>query len=257
MSATIEFYCSDSQVMNDSIDRIIIELHAYKKKFGSKTVLMSGCGSKSGTTTIAINLAVALSLSGFKTLLVDCDMRKGTRFKRLNENTDLGLSDYLSKKLPKEKVCCKTNYDFLEYIPSGSVAVSPVRLLCSTRMEEFIQQVSEEYDYIIFDFPSINIVSDSAVLFPHVDGIVLVAALTQTTKRQLKDARRKIEQYKNKYYGLIVNQVEMSEYKKYIKDYDYFGEKNMSKRYLEDIKNRKKGKPDEEDAYDTKTDSME
>lgn len=257
MSATIDFYCSESQVMNDAIDRIIIELHVNKKKSGSKSVLMSGCGTKSGTTTLAINLAIALSISGFKTLLVDCDLRKGTRFKRLNINTDMGLSDFLSNKIEKEKVSCKTNYNLLDYIPSGSITSSPVRLLCSLRMEEFVRQAKEEYDYVIFDFPSINIVSDASVLFPFIDGIVLVAALNQTTKRQLKDAKRKVEEYHSKYYGLMINQVEMTEYKKYIKDYDYFGEKNMSKRYNEIIKKRMKSKKDKGDAYETKTNPME
>lgn len=240
MSSTIDFYQSDNQVMNDAIDRIIIELHARKKKDGSKSILFSGCGSKSGNTTLAINLAIALSMSGWKTLLVDCDLRKGTKFKRLTEYTFLGLSDYLSQKVESQDIISKTNYAMLDYIPSGSINNSPVRLFCSRRMEEFIAEVKEEYDYILFDFPSVNIVSDAAILFPHSDGIVLTAALNQTTKRQLKDAKRKIEEHEQKYYGLIVNQVEMTEYKKYIKDFDYFKEKNLRKRFREHIKQKSK-----------------
>ena len=117
-------------------------------------------------------------------------------------------------------------------------------------MEGFLQEVEKEYDYIIFDFPSLNIVPDANILFPYVDGIILVAALEQTTKRQLKDAISKIEEYQNKYYGLIVNHVEMSQYKKYMKDYDYFGQMNMSKRYLANINN--KIKRIKGDTYETK-----
>jgi hypothetical protein len=70
----------------------------------------------------------------------------------------------------------------------------------------------------------------------------------QTTKRQLNDARRKVEVYKNKYYGLIINQVDRAQYKKYIKDYDYFEEENMSKRYVQNIK--KKIKRIKSEAYE-------
>jgi capsular exopolysaccharide synthesis family protein len=240
MTTTIDFYCSESQVMNDSIDRIIVELHAFNIKNNSKSILFSGCGTKSGTTTIAINLAIALSLSGWKTLLVDCDLRKLTKYKRLNEKTEIGFSDYLSRKLKKEEVIYKTNYKNLEYIPSGTIANNPVRLLCSAMVDEFMSQVKEGYDYILFDFPSLNIVSDANIFFPYVDGIALVAALKQTTKRQLKDARRKVMEYQDKYYGLIINQVDMSQYKKYIKDYDYFGEHNMLKRYKASLKAKSK-----------------
>jgi len=250
MNAIINLYCSDSQMMNDSIDRILVELYIYKKKYGSKSLLMSGCGSRSGSTTIAINLAMALSMSGWKTLLVDCDLRKGIKIKRLNQKTDMGLSNYLSSEIDKEKVIYKTNQEFLEYIPSGTISNSPVHLFCSSKMEEFMKELKEEYEYIIFDFPSLNIVSDANILFPYVDGIALVAALNQTTKRQIIDAKRRVEAYKNKYYGLIVNQVQISQYKKYMKDYDYFGQQNLSKSYLANI--NKKIKRIKGDAYEKK-----
>lgn len=240
MGDTIKLYCNDSQIMNDAIDRIIVEIHSYKKQFGNKSILLSGCGSKSGTTTIAINLAIALSMSGWKTLLVDCDLRKEKKYKRLNEDIKIGLSDYLSKDIELNEATFNTNYELLEYIPGGSVANSPVRLFCSAKMEQFVSEVKDEYDYIIFDFPSLNIVSDASILFPYVDGIALVGAMNQTTKKQLRDARRKVSSYRDKYYGLIINQVHKTEYKKYIKDYDYFGEQNMTKRFETNLKKKKK-----------------
>lgn len=231
MGDIIEFYCNNSQIMNDAIDRIVVEIYAYKKKFGDKSILLSGCGSKSGTTTMAINLAIALSAASWNTLLVDCDLRKGSKFKRLNENIDIGLTDYLADKVEADQVICETNYEYLNYVPSGTASNSPIRLLCSSKMEEFVGSVKDKYDYIIFDFPSLNIVPDANIMFPYVDGIALVASLNQTTKRQLSDARRKVSKFSNKCYGLIINQVDLPQYKKYIKDYDYFGEKNMTKRY--------------------------
>ncbi|WP_455714730.1 CpsD/CapB family tyrosine-protein kinase [Anaerosporobacter sp.] len=240
MGDIIEFYCNNSQIMNDAIDRIVVEIYSYKKHFGDKSILLSGCGSKSGTTTTAINLAIALSAAGWKTLLVDCDLRKGSKFKKLNENIGVGLTDYLAEKAEVDKVICETNYEYLNYVPSGTASNSPIRLLCSTRLEEFVSYVKAKYDYIIFDFPSLNIVADANIMFPYVDGIALVASLNQTTKRQLCDARRKVSKFGDKCYGLIVNQVDLPQYKKYIKDYDYFGEENMSKRYKRYNRNDKK-----------------
>ncbi|WP_455718582.1 AAA family ATPase, partial [Anaerosporobacter sp.] len=117
MGDIIEFYCNNSQIMNDAIDRIVVEIYSYKKHFGDKSILLSGCGSKSGTTTTAINLAIALSAAGWKTLLVDCDLRKGSKFKKLNENIGVGLTDYLAEKAEVDKVICETNYEYLNYVP--------------------------------------------------------------------------------------------------------------------------------------------
>ena len=228
MNQQIEFNHTDNQLLNDSIDRIVVELHNYKKRMGDKTILMSGCGTQSGTTTISIQLAIALSLSGWKTLLVDCDLRKGT-IEQNFDKIDSGLSDYLSQKVEKESIIYETNYELLNYIPRGNQVSSPVQLFCSSNMEQFVNVMRRKYDYIIFDFPSVNIVSDANILFPYVDGIVLVVALEKATKRQLQEARRKVQQYKDKYYGIIVNQVDLPQYKTYRKDYDYFKQNNISK----------------------------
>ena len=107
-------------------------------------------------------------------------------------------------------------------------------------MEELIKQFKDEYDYVILDLPSINIVSDADILVPYVDGIVLMTALNQTTKPQLRDAKRKMAKYEDKFYGIIINKVELSQYKKVIKDYDYFRSKNMSKKYEKNLEKKKK-----------------
>ena len=120
------------------------------------------------------------------------------------------------------------------------MSVSAVRLLCSSEMEELIKQFKDEYDYVILDLPSINIVSDADILVPYVDGIVLMTALNQTTKPQLRDAKRKMAKYEDKFYGIIINKVELSQYKKVIKDYDYFRSKNMSKKYEKNLEKKKK-----------------
>jgi capsular exopolysaccharide synthesis family protein len=246
MSSTVEFYRSNSDLLNNAIDRLIVEIYTYKRKYNNKSLLLTGCTTQSGTTMIAINLAVSLAVSGWKTLLIDCDLRKGSLLKRLNKDTEYGLSDYLTDKISKEDLIQKTNYKNLSYIPSGSTVNSPIRLLCSSKMEALLEEAREEYDYIIYDFPSINVVADANIFLQYMDGVMLVASLGHTTKKQLEDARIKISKCsKDNYYGLILNQVDRSEYKKYIHNYDYFEMKNLNKRYLKIVKRRKSLMDDE------------
>ena len=240
MSSTVELYRSKSDLLNNAIDRLIVEIYTYKRRYNNKSLLLSGCSTQSGTTMIAINLVVPLAMSGWKTLLIDCDLRKGSLLKRLNKDSEYGLGDYLTDKIMKEDLIQKTNYKNLSYIPSGTKVNNPIRLLCSSKMESLLQEVGEEYDYIIYDFPSINVVSDANIFLLYMDGVMLVASLEHTTKKQLEDARIKVSKCsKNNYYGLILNQVGLGEYKKYINDYDYFEMKNLNKRYLKNLKRRK------------------
>lgn len=224
MKNKINLYRSTSQRMNDAVDRIVVEVYQKKREKGYKSVLLTGCSSKSGTTTNAINLAIALSVAGWNTLLVDCDLRKGSDQKRLNDDADKGLTNYLNGSISEEETIYETSYEGLSYIPCGTASDSPVRLLCSVKMEALVANLEAKYDFVIFDFPSIDIVPDAEILIPFADAIALVAAMNQTTKRQLVTAKEKVKIYGEKYLGLIINQVDMVQYKKYNKDYNYFVE---------------------------------
>lgn len=223
----IELYENSDQISKAAIDRIVVEI--FNRRTDSKTgqaVLLTGCSPLAGTTSTCISLAIAVANTKRKTLLVDCDMRKALQYKKLNEATTVGLSDYLmqtpevSESL--DDIVYKTNVEELYYIPCGGYNFNATRILCSVRMKELISKVKDQYDCIIFDLPSIAIVPDAQILFGDVDGIVLLAALGETRKKQIKDAKRKVSGFADNYYGMIVNKVEKDIYRRDIRDYDYY-----------------------------------
>ena len=134
----------------------------------------------------------------------------------------------------------------LQYIPCGTYAANPTRVMCSAKMVPLMQYLQQKFDYIICDLPCINIVPDAQVLFPLADGIILLSALGETRKRSLKDAKKKIEPFAEKYYGLIINKISPDVYRKCVKDYDYYlpdaegNQKLMSSPAHRDYEKRKK-----------------
>lgn len=243
MDNKIKFYRSESQLMNDAIDRIVVEFHRRKKECGDKTFLLTGCSSEVGTTSISINLAIALSVAGWKTALVDCDMRKNDKYKRLNSESEVGLVDYLEADASLDNIAYPADYEQLDYIPCGATSdVSPVRLLCSSKMEQLVDELKDKYDFVIFDFPSIDIVPDADILIPTIDVVALVASIRKTTKQQLAEAKLKMAIYEDKYAGVIVNRVDMMQYRKYNHDYDYFQTEKLNQKYEKNIKRSKKVK---------------
>ena len=111
-------------------------------------------------------------------------------------------------------------------------------------MDNFIEKMKEEYECIIFDLPSVSIVPDSQVLFRKADGIVLISALGETRKKQIKEAKLKVKPYIDKYYGMIINKIPLDVYRQNVKDYDYYfvdekGEQNLNgayKKYQQRVK---------------------
>ena len=231
----ISLYQSNNRLMNDAIDRLVVKLYIYKQQYQKNTILLSGCGTGNGTTTVAINLAVALAGAGWNTLLVDTDMRKSMKYKRLNSGVS-GLSDYLEGDAGISDIICPTDKEELRYVQCGEPKTNAVRLLSSRRMLDFVNTARDEYDFVVFDCPSLTVVPDATVLFSSVDLIALVAALNCSTKKQLQRAKQEVSKNDNKYAGLIVNRVDKKQYTNVFPQCDYFEEDNMRKSYRRALK---------------------
>lgn len=234
MQKKVNIYQSEDQIIRDAIDKVIVQVYRKKREKNHKSFLITGCSAGCGTTNIAINMSVALANAGWKTILVDCDIRKGMQYKRLNQEISTGLSDYLLGRV--DGSIYKTNNERLDYIPCGNNEESPVRLLATKEMEVLDKTLKEAYDFVIYDFPSINIVPDAGIILPVVDDAILVAAINETNKDQLALAKSKIKEVEGKYMGVIVNKLELPEYKHYVKDYDYFKTEKLKNKLKTDLK---------------------
>lgn len=232
----LDIYKNDNYILNDAFDQAVMNLHILKKQNGYKSFVICGCEAGDGTTTVAINLAAALAGSGWKTVLIDGDMRKKNRYKRLNENASEGLSDYLMDRVSLDKIIYETTTDNLVYIPCGELIDNPVRLLCSSKMNVAKEELSESYDFIIYDMPAVNAAMDAKVISVNVDATILVSAVGDTTKKGLVDAANALLKVKANLIGTIVNKVDMSQYASYNKDYDYF----QNEKYAKNKKNQVK-----------------
>lgn len=226
----LEIYKSDNYVLNDAFDQSVMNLHILKKQNGYKSFVVCGCETGDGSTTVAINLAAGLASSGFKTVLIDGDMRKKNRYKRLNENAGNGLSDYLMNKTSLDKVIYETTTENLYYIPCGELIDNPVRLLCSNKMTDAKDELAKTYDFIIYDMPAVNAAKDARVVAVSVDATVLVSAVGETSKKGLIEAANALTEVNANLVGTIINKTDMDQYVSYNKDYDYFQNEKYIKR---------------------------
>lgn len=223
---TINLYENTDQILNASIDKIIVELiDMNRDKANAHMVVLTGCSPLAGTTSTSISLAIAMANTGRKTALVDCDVRKAEDYKKLNDDLKKGLANYISGENPSilvDDVIYDTNIDNLNYIPCGETNGNPTRILCSEKMDDLLGNLKERFDFVFFDFPSFNVAPDSQIMFTKVDGVIFVAALGETKRSQMKDARRISNILGEKYYGLILNKVPKDIFKANVKGYDYY-----------------------------------
>lgn len=237
----LEIYKNENYALNDAFDQAVVNIHIQKEKNGYKTFTVCGCESGDGSTTVAINLAAALATSGWRTVLIDGDMRKKSAYKRLNEDIKIGFSNYLAGNADINEIIYETTTEMLYYIPSGELTSNPVRLLCSNQMDVMKKVLEDNFDFIIFDMPAVNTSMDASAVAVKSDACLLVVAMGETSKKGLVKATENLREKNIKLLGVIINKVNLSEYKRYSKDFDYFKKERYARNAEAAMKkNRKK-----------------
>ena len=130
-----------------------------------KVIAVSSVQENEGKSTTSTNLAVAFARAGYKTLLVDCDIRNSvmTGVFRSREKIQ-GLTDFLSGQSQLDQVLYTTEFPNLDIIESGQIAPNPTGLLQSKNFTMMMEALRRHYDYIIVDTPPIGVVIDAAII---------------------------------------------------------------------------------------------
>ncbi|HHW46884.1 MAG TPA: CpsD/CapB family tyrosine-protein kinase [Clostridiales bacterium] len=189
----------------------------------NKRLIITSAISGEGKSTTSINIAIAFSQLGSRVLLIDADMRKPTVHKKLKLQNNKGLSSVLVGFCDISDAIHSINPN-LDVLTAGSTPPNPSELLGSANMVRLLDSLNEFYEYIIFDTPPINIVSDALVLAPHTSGMVLVVQNSTTTHEQFKKALSSIEFANAKLLGAILNgsKGQKKNYKYGYYDYYYY-----------------------------------
>ena len=148
---------------------------------------MTSAGPGEGKSTTIANLAVVFAQQGKKVLLIDADLRKPTVHYTFNFTNTFGLTNVLTRQSELLEVVKESSEKNLFVLTSGPVPPNPAELLGSKAMEHFMQEVSEEFDMVLFDAPPLLAVTDGQVLASKCDGAILVVSSGKTeTENALK-----------------------------------------------------------------------
>ena len=179
-----------------------------------RTIVVTSSREGDGKTTSVVNLAAAFAHQGLKVLLVDSDLRRGVLHKVFKLPKRPGLSNVLVENLPLEAVIHRTSIDrdvHLDVMTSGTYPPNPAELLGSTRLRAAMDSLAELYDVVLIDSPPLTVVTDAAVIAPHVDGVLVVARASQTEIGALEFAMLQLRNVNARVKGTILNDLGMND----------------------------------------------
>ena len=168
------------------------------KEPGCRVVMVTSFNVGSGKTFVTSNLATALAVKGRRVIAVDLDLRKRSLGVFAGQPKQ-GVADYLSGKVADwhPLVVHQVGGNALDVLPVGKMPPNPAELLAEPTLATLLNELRNEYDYVLLDCPPIEIVTDSDLIAPNADmtAFVVRAGLLERSMLPQIDKYYKAKKY--------------------------------------------------------------
>lgn len=190
-----------------------------------KTIVVTSSVMAEGKSTVSGNLAYILSQDGARVLVIDCDLRKPSIHYNFFVSNSEGLTDALIGSSDLKSVVKKVD-DSLYVITSGTIPPNPSEILGSKAMQELLEELSINFDYIIMDTPPVLPVTDALLLAAKADATLMVVKARKTKEKMVKQTYDQLMEVRANVIGTVLNECDKSIDNKY---YGYYEDGKIKK----------------------------
>lgn len=171
-------------------------------------LLVTSPSGGNGKTTVAVNLAISIALSGRRVLIVDANFRRPCLPRIFPDMRSDGLSNILIGQSHLDDCVMATSVPGLDVLGAGPLPPNPAELLGSTYLRDMLADARARYDQVIFDGPPVLLVSDAMVLSGAVDGVLLICQYRSTSRGALQRTQQQLDAINARIFGAVLNRVE-------------------------------------------------
>lgn len=212
-------------------DNIIYASDNGKKKIFQFESPVSG----EGKSSVCANTAVLLVKSGKKVVVVDLDFRRPKMHMVYDFANVNGIAEYMLDECSKEDLIKTTKYG-VDVVNRGKSIHNASIIFTSDKFKNLIQELKEEYDFVLFDCPPVLLVSDYIHYSSLVDETIFIASVGITRRSQLKEAYELMNKCNPNILGTVVTYKNQGKYAYKYGNYSYYKGYYGSKKYLQEDK---------------------
>ena len=163
-----------SGLQYDAYQAICMKLQAKAKQAETpvRLIVVTSTTAEEGQETVAANLAVVMAKTGVKTLLLDCDFRTPV-LHEVFQLPNRGLTDCFTAGADYHEFVQHVADTELDIVTSGTSVTNAGELLSGRQMQELLQAVRSEYDYVFVNTPPVLASADAISISGKADGVIL------------------------------------------------------------------------------------
>lgn len=176
----------------------------------SKVVIITSITNEEGKTLTAYNLAIAASLAGRRTLLIEADLRSPSQATNIQV-----LPDPEAQKEPllyygarSKSIRLAPSIENLSILPSPGPQRQAAAILESSELQLLLKDARGRFDMVVIDTPSLSRCNDALLLEPLTDGLIIVTQPGLTRSSLLNEALDQLAEAEVSILGAVINNVD-------------------------------------------------
>jgi len=193
-------------VATEQYRRLAATLHHAQMEKGLKIVMVVSSMAGEGKTLTATNLALTLSESYQRqVLLVDADLRRPSLHRVFGLPNATGLNEALTEEAGNPPALFSISPQ-LTLLAGGRPHPDPMAVLTSDRMRRLMEEAAAGFDWVVVDTPPVGLLPDANLLAAMVHAAVLVVEAGKTDYASVQRAVAAIG--RDKIIGIVLNRAE-------------------------------------------------
>jgi tyrosine-protein kinase Etk/Wzc len=246
--STLCTHFAPQEPVSEAFRSVRAQLEVMLKRNDWKTLMVTSSVLQEGKTNTACNLAVVFGQAGYKTLLIDADLRRPqvhrvfglTKTPGLSEvllgvteweSATKSIDDLILGKFGLKNSHMNPGLEYLFLLTAGRRVDSPAELLNLDKMSGILSEMREMYDIIIVDIAPVLPVAEASQLTPGIEATLITYQIGRVGREVVNRTKSRLQAVGGNVVGLMMNDIESEIY--YTRDYPYYGYKYKYEEVLE------------------------
>lgn len=182
---------NDAELIRNAMDALVANIRFAGADRAVDTICITSSIPNEGKSIVSVNLAANLAESGFRVLIVECDVHRRSLAGLLGVRARTGMYSVLLGRVSHDKAAVPTKTKNLYLLDCEPSIPNPANVFASRQFHDLVKNLRSAYDYVIFDTPPLSAYIDGAVIGSTTDATLLV---TRWNFVKRDDVRSSVEQ---------------------------------------------------------------